>query len=415
MTISVRDVVSVLIPPLRQFWYCLANSQLGSEADNSSLLVFRARREAEFCPGFWLRGLVPFSWTFGKLAVENPIVPIVIKWGIFNQIPVDVSGLIVGTDSSGGAHSADPRLRRMGWGIAVLSPQTSEVLGGMHGNLPEGPQTIPRGELYAFLQLALHSLGEAPVVIDSQYVVGGVHKGPGEQHPRNQDLWELLWDTLAERDGGLGVTKVKSHPTASQAKGFPTLHLLANQAADQEAAKGAALAGLPTRTIQEFEQLDRFAWLVQSRLVCITMHILENHSEKHKPRRIPKKRAREPSFEEHREAMGSTQHVLREYPKFVKCTKCYRSGPKSQAHHWLRLPCNRHLPFGLHPSHTRFFGVHRGLPLCFRCGAFAKTRLVNLKKQCPDRPTESGKCVLKRISKNKLPYGLKAWPDDEGR
>ena len=68
-----------------------------------------------------------------------------------------------------------------------------------------------------------------------------------------------------------------------------------------------------------------------------------------------------------------------------------------------------------HPSHTKFFGVHRGLPLCFRCGAFAKTRLVNIKKQCPDRPTEGGKRVLKRISKNKLPYGLKSWPDEEGR
>ena len=89
---------------------------------------------------------------------------------MFNQNPVDVSGFIVGTDSSGGAHSADPRLKRMGWGIAVLSPQTLEVLGGMHCNLLDGPQTIPRGELYAFLQLALHYFGEAPVVIDSQYV-----------------------------------------------------------------------------------------------------------------------------------------------------------------------------------------------------------------------------------------------------
>ena len=182
----------------------------------------------------------------------------------------------------------------MGWGIAVLSPQTSEVLGGMHGNLPEGPQTIPRGELYAFLQLALHSFGEAPVVIDSQYVVGGVHKGPGEQHPRNQDLWELLWDTLAEREGGLGVAKVKSHPTASQAKGFPTLHLLANQAADQEAAKGTVLAGLPARAIHELEQVDRFARLVQSKLVCIIMHILEHNNIKHKPRSNPRKRAESP-------------------------------------------------------------------------------------------------------------------------
>ena len=118
----------MLIPHFTSFGTVLRTPSW-SEVDNSSFLVSRARGEAEFCPGFWLRGLVPFSWTFGKLADENPIVPIIKRWDIFNQNPVDVFGFIVGTGSSGGAHSADPRLRRMGWGIAVLSPQT-RGLGG---------------------------------------------------------------------------------------------------------------------------------------------------------------------------------------------------------------------------------------------------------------------------------------------
>ena len=29
-------------------------------------------------------------------------------------------------------------------------------------------------------------------------------------------------------------------------------------------------------------------------------------------------------------------------------------------------------------------------------------------------PTETGKRVLRRISQNKVPHGLRAWPDEEG-
>jgi hypothetical protein len=250
------------------------------------------------------------------------------------------------------------------------------------------------------------------VVSDSEYVVKGVHKGPGESHSRNQDLWELLWDTLAEREGGLDVAKVKSHPTTHQAKGFPASHLLANEAADIEASRGAELASLPVRIVKAVQEVDRVAWHVQNRLVAITQHILSNYREP-RPRVNLKKRVRESAERGFREALGETQHDVREYPTHVKCGKCYRSGPKGQARLWLKLPCNRHLPFGLHPSHFRHFGVYRGLPVCFRCGSFARTRLVNLKKECPDRPSQTGKRVLKRIAKNKLPYGLKYWPDDQ--
>ena len=40
-------------------------------------------------------------------------------------------------------------------------------------------------------------------------------------------------------------------------------------------------------------------------------------------------------------------------------------------------------------------------------------RLVKLKRQCPDRPTETSRHAPKRLAKIKLPYGLKRWPDEE--
>ena len=46
--------------------------------------------------------------------------------------------------------------------------------------------------------------------------------------------------------------------------------------------------------------------------------------------------------------------------------------------------------------------------------ALARTRLAKLKKQCPDRPSETGEQVVRIIYNNKLPYGLKVWPDEEG-
>ena len=39
-------------------------------------------------------------------------------------------GAIVGTDGSGGRHSAEPRLRRCGWGVVVLDSERHTVAMG---------------------------------------------------------------------------------------------------------------------------------------------------------------------------------------------------------------------------------------------------------------------------------------------
>eukprot|EP00974_Lingulodinium_polyedra_P099677 9655427-Lingulodinium_polyedra.AAC.1 len=54
---------------------------------------------------------------------------------------------IAASDGSGGHHSSDHRLRRCGWGAAIVHRATLRVLGQAWGPL-EGPrQSVPRAEL----------------------------------------------------------------------------------------------------------------------------------------------------------------------------------------------------------------------------------------------------------------------------
>ena len=69
---------------------------------------------------FWLRGLPPLMWTYPHCMRESgsstefttgrPSLPM--------ALPPEA---IIGTDGSGGCYSAEPRLRRCGWGFVVLN------------------------------------------------------------------------------------------------------------------------------------------------------------------------------------------------------------------------------------------------------------------------------------------------------
>ena len=72
--------------------------------------------------GYWMRGLTPWDYTFGKVR------------GSKVEPKLEVSGLLLvdsrwtlppracaGTDGSGGEHSRDPRLRQVGWGAAMAT------------------------------------------------------------------------------------------------------------------------------------------------------------------------------------------------------------------------------------------------------------------------------------------------------
>eukprot|EP00959_Pyramimonas_sp_CCMP1952_P269765 5639814-Pyramimonas_sp.AAC.1 len=83
---------------------------------------------------------------------------------------------LVGTDAGGGRFLNDPRLRRVGWGVAVKDPDL-DAMGTLRGGLP-GKQTVNRGELYAVVQSVQNLSGEITIVTDSAYVYRGVLRGP---------------------------------------------------------------------------------------------------------------------------------------------------------------------------------------------------------------------------------------------
>ena len=78
--------------------------------------------------------------------------------------------MVVATDGSGGPHSADPRIRRCGWGFVILGPNGEEKASGS-GPLDYWKQTVPLAELAAVTAVLLTTVGNLTVVIDNASIV----------------------------------------------------------------------------------------------------------------------------------------------------------------------------------------------------------------------------------------------------
>ena len=89
----------------------------------------------------------------------------------------DLHGSVGFGDASGGEHTADPRLRRVGWSYVTFDPETwsngQEPLSGSSGGLPGDIQTVNRGELWALGCFLADTSGDGTFVTDSQYVYRG--------------------------------------------------------------------------------------------------------------------------------------------------------------------------------------------------------------------------------------------------
>eukprot|EP00972_Heterocapsa_arctica_P109975 16194665-Heterocapsa_arctica.AAC.1 len=66
---------------------------------------------------------------------------------------MEPSNLLFATDASGGEFSSDPRLRRIGWAVVVVIPETSKVVGFIIGNIAGPFNTVNMGELLAIATL----------------------------------------------------------------------------------------------------------------------------------------------------------------------------------------------------------------------------------------------------------------------
>ena len=155
------------------------------------------------------------------------------------------------------------------------------------------------------------------------------------------------------------------------------------------------------------------AWLVQERLVAISLSIILNQT---KPRSFvlaenPARKNRAQLKAALDVLLSSTQHNIEESPKLIRCVTCKKSSSRLLAHLWLGGSCVRTPDTKIHPSHNVHLRTFRGVRYCGRCGGLAISRVRKLKLPCPARPSISGQKVLKRILKGRLPFGMTQWPD----
>ena len=164
----------------------------------------------------------------------------------------------------------------------------------------------------------------------------------------------------------------------------------------------ARSAALRPEEVEAVRQIDPLAWATKNRIVCISLHVIANFSlPKPRPRQ---QRVRAPQVQV-QDGENSSGHDLKVLFNRVVSTKCLKTGPKHRALGWVDLPCKNIFPEGLCPSHQRHFIIYRDLFLCFKCGSWGRSRLVNLMKPC-DRLSPTGKQFLKRICKGKRSYDL---------
>ena len=193
-----------------RWWECPANKELSTndpEAFSTRVVMHAYRYGSEF-PCLAARGLLP-------VALTTPPPPAEANDGVF--APELATGVRrtwtrirdAFTDGSGGRHSADPRLRRCGWGFVVLPPPpgwgsedegddlhtgffecdeevdaVSVVEFAGHGALGGGVQRVGRAELVAVTQLISTTAGPMKVHVDYKAIVAGYAKGPSKQHRR---------------------------------------------------------------------------------------------------------------------------------------------------------------------------------------------------------------------------------------
>ena len=243
---------------------------------SQAAVAFR-RRFPHQC--FWLRGMVPTGWTRLAYKAEKCQTE---KTGIFLEGEPDVSGLVVGTDASGGPQTKDP-------------PQGSGLGGGRWAT--EGPgggnrrhslwrahaafHCSPR-EHAAIIEAIHHTSGILDLTTDCK----GALKTLQARHPHKTVTPE--WGDVWQQRDRVRATWVRAHKEADDfEKEFPQqewrrqLNLAADALAGQRAK--AALNPHAARKVQE---VDRIATEVNDYLALRAEEQLQNEENQFVPKSI---------------------------------------------------------------------------------------------------------------------------------
>ncbi len=166
--------------------------------------------------------MVLAAWTRVNAAADRTIVK---AYGSFMTMrgKLNLSGRKVYLDESGGDHADDTRLRRCGWGLAVMNCREADVDGnysfdgGFAGSLPGEHQTTLRATLSGMTYLLEVTEGDLHVCPDAKVFVDGYKEG---RHLRpwgaDADLWGHMGELLRGRGGTVVASKVDAHLTDQQ-------------------------------------------------------------------------------------------------------------------------------------------------------------------------------------------------------
>ena len=425
-----------------QAWECpiLCPPECPAVRDSQHLLP-EARLHWRELPVFWLRGLVPKSLT--RPPEPAPAAALVasaafrgggdfrigpfqsqeFEWALAPHLPPDADVAFVFTDGSGGSASSDPRLRRCGFGAALIAPcEEFRPVSGLAGCL-EGPvQTVPRAELRAIIEVCRRATqipgGLLVIFTDSELCVLGFRAGPS-QGPlsENFDLWEEFWQARSALVGLCQIRWTKGHAAARdiERRRSTAWQAAGNRVADELAGCGAAEAALPAWWHEQVRSVDQTASLVLARLARTTQRAAQLSGPP--PRRPPKpagvrrQTAGRPLLASRR-LLRARGHVLRRAPAGYRCCLCQLVFRPGSHHQWdVRTACRRDfgaavpddgeaapLVFGgatVPASHQ--LGALGGFLWCWRCGAYTSGKPRQLLQECKRRPSSAGKSVLSRL------------------
>ena len=421
--------------PFHCIWGCKANDNIQDEAvTNTQKLIQQATSGVEEEPCLWLRGILPSKY----INIDEQYLPpenIDVTWveGLTKKDDIRiVSGTYYG-DASGGKQSMYPEIRRIGCAFAQID-NDDNLLFAAHFPLPGEHQSVPRGELYALVQLIEQAERntELTYYTDNQYVHDAFNAGPIHQALcANTDLFRILFHNTINKAIKLIVKWMPSHLLDGKKKWPTTISMhdvKGNEFADKYADIAADQAEVPKHVSTPVKFAYYLAKAIQWRIITIIKN-LPNRQKKQTILSAKELKPKQPLDE----LVENSQHILvhnqgRYYCKI--CTNSFSTKDKNFKE-FVNSPCtdfnitifthsrpepllSKNLHVGnQYVHHTHKLQTYRGLVYCGKCGYRKGTNQVKrLAKPCMP-PDSNGLANLKAISKGELPPNVPCWPLEE--
>ena len=340
---------------------------------------------------------------------------------------LDVRGLVLAGDGSGGEHTRDARIRRGGFGLVAVNGLTQEVVRMWYGNVP-GAQSGYTAECTALLHALLRTDGDCVMIMDSLLVIRQFRKSPRSNLKYHGLLWQAIFtarDRRRLRGGGdITLVWISSHKSLefSLNAGATSVHWLANQIADALAGRGAREAALHPTHIEQVLCQAATAHLVLARLVRVALLSKTVPAGREVNHRC--KPCGETKLQRVEKWARAAGHALTASCKCVKCGLQVNLAHSALALEGiLAMPCVGSIKEDLlkhegrrgencvlllnnieaHSSHALATSGTLGLHFCLACGCYGAYRSNKLKQPCRHIQTKAGKAALVCIAAGKRP------------